>query len=191
MCESAGPLKQNQVVTVFMHRIPLLLFACGLGLLLGCSSRNNQSLNPSKANQAATPTPQTSGDLKATVAELLQHINDHPALGHSEDTPAVNRLAAIGRPALHYGALELLLSDDYDTRVHAEAVLYTVVSQEMGFAPATDSTNAAHRLELQDSQQKLFKRNGDYSPDAPPAERQASYEKWVKWLHDTDPAGVK
>ena len=123
---------------------------------------------------------------KLQVAELLKQINENPDLLHYDYTPAVYKLIGIGRPALRFGVLELLLSKDRDTRMHAQRVLEGVTLAEMGFERGYGWPNGENGQEKNKEWQQLWESNGAYSFDAPEEVRQAAYDKWQQWLLETD-----
>src|SRR5262245_22186347 len=76
------------------------------------------------------------GAAKATpheIRELLKTLNENPNRGSfSEYTPSVMKLIKIGRPAIRE-TLELMLSDDRETRIHAYTVIEGITLVEHGF----------------------------------------------------------
>jgi hypothetical protein len=124
--------------------------------------------------------------LKAQVADLVKHINDEPNLLHADITPAVENLIKIGRPALRYGTLELLNSDDLDTRMRAWQVVEGVTTAEMGFVVGEGWPKREDTLQQDEKWRQLWRANGSYKWDAPKEARDAAYQKWLQWLNRTD-----
>jgi hypothetical protein len=143
-------------------------------LCSGCQTQIAHKSNPASVSDKY---------FQQKVAELIQHINDKPTFDHHEDTAAVSELIDIGRPSLYYGVLDLTLSNDYDTRLHAYMVLWWVTQAEMGH-PRGQST---WDLDEENKWQELWKVNGpadfwNASEDA----RRIAYEKWRTWLKETE-----
>jgi hypothetical protein len=113
------------------------------------------------------------------VAELIRHINDKPYV-HGDETPATEERIKIGLPALKYGTLDLLISDEPETRIRAWHVVERVTSAEMGYVPGKGWPNGPAEEE---SCRQLWRVNGSYEWDAPKEAREAAYQKWLEWLN--------
>jgi hypothetical protein len=119
------------------------------------------------------------------VAELLKHFYFDPDYSiHNEITPVTESLIKLGRPALKYGALELLLSPDCDTRLRAICVLYEIVERDLGTRDFDRS--ADFRKEAEAKFHKIWLANGAYRSDDPEESRRVAYQKWAVWLAETD-----
>lgn len=116
--------------------------------------------------------------VQAKVADLRERINDHPDLLHRDFTPAVNQLIEIGLPSLRYGTLDLLLSDDHDTRMRAWRVVWWIARSEVGFVRGRSSNDPYVEKKWDD----LLTSNGTCDEDTPMPQRRISYQKWLQWV---------
>jgi hypothetical protein len=71
-------------------------------------------------------------DHPRALEACLRTLNDAPDPLHADRTPAVQCLIGIGEPALP-PLVELLESDDGDTRMHAERAIQGITRRRMGF----------------------------------------------------------
>jgi hypothetical protein len=124
--------------------------------------------------------------LEETVRNLVRQINENPDLLHADWTTAVLKLIRIGRPALKYGALDLLLSDDELTRLRSWRVVEGVTMAEMGFVLGQGWPKGENAQIRDEKWRQLWRSNGSYDADAPKEAREAAYQKWVSWLHKTE-----
>jgi hypothetical protein len=125
--------------------------------------------------------------VKEQVAQLIRHINEKPFLDHADWTFASFALVKIGRPALKYGVLDLLVSPEELTRLRAWRVVEGVTLAEMGFVQGQGWPKGQDSLMQDEKWRELWRQNGSYDPDAPKEARDSAYKKWVQWLHDTEP----
>jgi hypothetical protein len=117
-------------------------------------------------------------EVRKEVHELLKHVNDDPYLPlHSEYTRAVIKLSEIGMPALRFGVLELLVSNDPVTRMRAENVLVAVTMTKLGW-----KQGGWPNQELEARWKELLVLNGDYNWRGTRGSRLASYRKWKMWV---------
>jgi len=98
----------------------------------------------------------------ALAASLLT-INDAPDLLHSDMTPAVQTIGEIGIKAVPQ-LLELLMSDDGNTRLHAQRALELIVSRIYGFHPGKCFLTSESDLKARNAWRDHG--NYDYSADA-------------------------
>jgi HEAT repeat protein len=111
------------------------------------------------------------------MAASLQTLNDAPNEAHMDMTPAVYSLGKMGLKAVPE-LLDLLMSEDESTRLHAQRALEMILNGRHGFQfgqgfPTPEADNQA-RAEWQ--------ANGNYDYAADAASRAASVEKWRSWL---------
>jgi hypothetical protein len=121
-------------------------------------------------------------DLPRRVQSLVARINENCDLLHTEVTPAGWDLAEMGLPALRYGALELIISDDVDARRRGEFVLAGIVERRFGFVPGL----GWRQRDGQDRCNELWDKHGGYDPDMPEFERRKCYEQWKAWVAVVD-----
>lgn len=120
-------------------------------------------------------------DLQAQIRGLLKRINKDPDKLHSDYTQAVNDLIKIGAPALKHGVLELLVSDDINTRMRAQRVLEGITMAEMGFVAGHGWQGGNREGEWS----RLWEANGSYDWHFAKQLRHASYQKWVQWVQQS------
>jgi hypothetical protein len=116
----------------------------------------------------ATPTP---------LDQLLRRIDEEPDPLHQDQTPAVQALAAAGRPAIP-GLLDLLAAPATDTRMRAQRAFEGLLMRELGFVPGKGFSTP-------DGEQRfraLWLAQGNYAFDGPPADRAAAITAWRAWL---------
>ena len=118
--------------------------------------------------------------VKVQVEDLLKRINENPDLLHRDSTPAVKELIRLGLPSLRYGLLELLLSNDPETRLRAERVLTGVTMAEMGFLLGVGWSKPEQEMKWR----RLWKSNGAYDWESSPVSRRSSYAKWQQWVRE-------
>jgi hypothetical protein len=117
-------------------------------------------------------------ELKATIRDLIVRINDDIDVLHAEYTPAVHELIAIGLPSLRHGVLDLLLSEDIDTRYRAQTVLEGVTCNQYGSAMGRGWKNENQ----QTAWLELLEEMGSHNYKASLEERKTSYDRWARWL---------
>jgi hypothetical protein len=142
------------------------LLLCGL-MSMSCTTSKN----------ASSDTP----EVRAKIRKLIAQINEDYDLLHTEHTPAVDELTNLGLPSLRHGVLELLLSDDQDTRYRAQAVLDDITASEYGFKAGRGWKSEEQRLAWHDLRAKM----GSYDYKASSEARKASYDLWADWLAKT------
>jgi hypothetical protein len=111
------------------------------------------------------------------VHRLVLHINDNPNPLHGAETPAVDGLIDIGKPAL-LAVLPLMLSDDENTRIRAQTVLGSIIDMMFGFSPGHGWPDA----ESQKRSEKLWNDLGNMQYDASKEDREKSIKLWKDWL---------
>jgi hypothetical protein len=156
----------NKFVTII--KTATLSVAIVLLTLCACVSRENQF------SQEKT---------KKLIAIDLKEINRDPYLVNSEYTPAVHRLVDYGRLSLECGVLELLVDEDYMTRVRAWRVLERIILAEMGYTPGMGWKDRSKESEWGD----LCEKNGSYKADLPKNLLKTSYLKWSEWVKKNKP----
>lgn len=112
------------------------------------------------------------GDLAAALAA----IDDHPDPAHGDMTPAVKALGAMGLGAVP-PLLDLMLSGNEDTRLHAQRALELVVYRRHGFEPGQGFPSAEHE---QAAREELLSAGYDHAAE-PPA-REAAVARLRAWL---------
>jgi hypothetical protein len=117
------------------------------------------------------------GDLARRVQSLVARINENHDLLHSEVTSAGLDLQELGLPALRHGALELIVSDDRDTRRRGSYVLGSIVQDYFGVS-GRGWLDTRRREEFL----RLWQALGDYDHDLPEPERRECYRQWKAWL---------
>jgi hypothetical protein len=119
------------------------------------------------------PTPQSPDE---QLDELVRTINDNADPLHFSNTPSVRKLIEIGEPAIPR-MLDLMLSEDEGTRLHALNVLSGVMSAKHGRGkygwPDTDSEQQFAAF---------WKSLGDLQYDAPRKKRERAVKLWRAWL---------
>jgi hypothetical protein len=112
------------------------------------------------------------------IRQLIRDIKKNPDMLHGEETPAFDELVRIGLPCLKYGVLEMLLSEEVDTRYGADCLVWSITSAKYGFVPGrgwkTDDGEKAFR--------EFWASMGAYSYDATIESRKQSYKKWAEWI---------
>jgi hypothetical protein len=134
---------------------------------------------------AADPAPARTDEIRELsqrVQSLVARINENCDLLHSEVTPAGWDLAELGLSALRYGALELIISDDVDTRRRGEFVLAGIVERRFGFVPGL----GWRQRDGQERCNELWDKHGGYDPDMPEPKRRKCYVQWKAWVAVVD-----
>jgi hypothetical protein len=121
--------------------------------------------------------PEASPSVDPRVAALCARLENDPDLLHNDYTPAVHELISIGRPAIP-PALDLMLADNEDTRMHAQRVLEGVTARELGFVFG----EGWKRPDGASEWRRFWARLGGLSYKAPPDQRAASVGLWRAWL---------
>lgn len=116
------------------------------------------------------------GDQRSMEA-CLQTLNDAPDLLHSDRTPSVDALGAMGLKVVP-SLLNLLMHEDLMTRLHSQRVLELVIMQRYGFR--TGKGFPTKKAEAQAKEALLIHGNYDYEDDK--ATREASVSKLREWL---------
>jgi len=131
---------------------------------------------PGPAEPALSPVDQR-------VKELCGRINDNPDMLRFDYTPAVHGLIEIGAPAIS-PALDLMLSDDQDTRLRAERVLEGVTLQDHGFVFG----QGWKKPEGEEEWRQFWKHLGSMHYKASRQDRIASIALWRAWLAERQKA---
>jgi hypothetical protein len=115
------------------------------------------------------------------IAALVNRLNQQPDKLHSDNTPAVNELIAIGVPVLEQ-VLPLMLGENRDTRLRALRVTEMVTMKLHGFRPGSGwlRTGDEHAW------RELWKAMGELTADAPASARAAAVGRWMEWLRAQD-----
>ena len=116
------------------------------------------------------------GDPSAVDA-CLSALNDDPDPLHSDQTPAVQALGALGLAAVP-GLLDRMNAADDMTRLRAQRAFELVLGRRHGFQPGrgfpSPQAEAAMRAE--------WSAHGNYAYDASAARRGKAIQKWRQWL---------
>jgi len=134
---------------------------------------------------AAAPADSRAGDerdLPGQIPSLVARINENYDPLHFDVTPAGMDLILLGLPALRHGALELIVSDDADTRLRGERVLYGIVSQQFGFVRGLGWRDRRG----QERCDELWEKNGGYDRNMPEPERRQCYAMWKDWVETVE-----
>jgi len=143
-----------------LSMVVLLIFVCG---------------DPPKAVEQA-PLP------RDVLEELVRTINDNPNPLHRELTPSVHRLIVFGDTAIPR-MLDLMLSDDRDTRLRAVTVLRGIVLSKHGFSLPRGWPDDAS----EERYRALWKSLGNLDWDSPRENRERAVKLWREWLAKNQP----
>jgi hypothetical protein len=116
------------------------------------------------------------------IVDNLAKINDNPYVFDDAYSPAASELIKIGVPVIENGLLELLVSEDYMTRLRASRVLMEIIEIETGRVRGVGWKDKAQEQAFLD----LWRDNGSYRADLPPESLRIAYEKWVRWVKTYD-----
>jgi hypothetical protein len=116
------------------------------------------------------------GDGAGDLAAALAAIDDEPDPVHNDITPAVRALGAMGLRAVP-PLLDLMLSENEDTRLHAQRALELVVYRRHGFEPGQGFPTAEDE---QAAREELLSAGYDHA--AEPAAREAAVTRLRDWL---------
>jgi hypothetical protein len=143
-----------------------------LSVMCGGSSHDRASARPNalKAVEQA-PAP------RDVLEELVRTINHKHDKLHPEWTPSVVKLIEIGDPAIPR-MLDLMLSDDGETRLRAQQVLERVTTRKLGFVPGKGWLESGGA----DKWRTLWKSLGNLDWEASREERERSVKLWREWL---------
>ena len=108
----------------------------------------------------------------------LSTIDDAPDNLHVDQTPSMQALAAMDRPALP-AIIDLLLSEDRMTRLHAERALERSRLMHHGFVFGIESKSTPGAEEKTRAE---WQANGAYDFEAPLPRRIESVRRWRSWL---------
>ena len=116
------------------------------------------------------------GDPQAQAAAIAT-LNDAADKLHADMTPSVHTLAGMGLNAVP-AVLELLMSEDEMTRLHAQRVLERILAAQHGAKPGRGfpSTKAEQAMRSE------WSANGNYDYSSAKDARRASVGKWRQWL---------
>jgi hypothetical protein len=124
--------------------------------------------------------------LDKEIAELLERIDEHPDKLHSDSTPAVDSLIAIGMPVLPR-VFPLMLDKARETRLRAFRVIELVTMKIFGFRKGQGWLHA----DDEQAWRSLWKGMGGLDPDAPDSARAMSVALWKSWLNGQPGIGGK
>src|SRR5215210_619511 len=113
------------------------------------------------------------------IPSLLAQIDQEPDKLHSDRTLAVEALIEMGEPVLG-PVLELMLSPDRETRMHAQRVLEGVTLRFHGFRPGHGWDDRSH----EEDWRRFWNSLGDLDWDAPEAERADAVARWREWVQE-------
>ena len=140
---------------------------------------------PRAVQPAGPPTPETPVALEQapaprpveTLDDLVRTINDNPNMRHRDYTPSVHKLIALGDASIPR-MLDLMLSNDRDTRLRAQTVLQDIAVLKHGFVPGRGWPNDAS----EERYRALWKSLGDLDWNAPREDRERAVKLWREWL---------
>ena len=112
-----------------------------------------------------------------TLDDLVRTINNDPSERHYFSTPSGEKLIDLGDVAIPR-MLDLMLSDDEDTRYHAQHVLGAIAMRQHGFVV----TKGWRNMEEHDQFHAFWKAHGSLDYKAPLEERERAVNLWRKWL---------
>lgn len=115
--------------------------------------------------------------MQSEIERLARNINEGPDKLHGDYTPAVHGLIEIGEPALP-AALDLMLSDDRDTRQRAQRVVEGVTMRAHGFRAGRGWDTGRG----EDEWRRFWQSLGDLDYDSPPEARARAVDQWRRWL---------
>jgi hypothetical protein len=114
------------------------------------------------------------------VRNLIERIDEDPDELHLDYTPAVHQLIAIGEAALE-PALELMLSEDEMTRLHAQRVIEGVILTMLGFVFGRGwKEGNSHENEARF--RNLWSSLGDLDFEGTDEQRKHAVGLWRYWL---------
>jgi HEAT repeat protein len=111
------------------------------------------------------------------MAACLQTLNDAPDELHLDRTPAVEALGGMGLKPIP-SLLDLLMSEDRDTRMHAQRALESIAERRHGFRPGYGFPDR----QAEEAMRAEWRANGDYQFDASQEPRAQAVAKWRQWL---------
>jgi hypothetical protein len=127
-------------------------------------------------------------DLTTQVKELADKINANPSPIDPSVTPAAEKLIELGFGVLDHGGLELLTSNNGDTRRRGQYVLQQLVLRYFGYTPGPGwKGNIDRTAEVE----RAWNANGDYRWDSTLDQRKASHALWKKWVEEIRAAEPK
>ena len=135
-------------------------------LCMACSCAFRTSFTPTS--------PQPSDE---RIEELVRTINDEPDSLHFHNTPSVHELIDLGKPVIPR-MLDLMLSEDEDTRRRAMQVLSAVTMPMFGYVQGKNWPEH----EDQDRWLAFWKSLGDLDADQPRKKRELAVRLWREWL---------
>lgn len=113
----------------------------------------------------------------SALEACLQTINDGADELHLDITPAVTALADMGLQAVP-ALLELMMSDDEATRLHAQRALELFIDKRHGFMASRGFPSPQHEQAARNE----WKANGDYDYLSDETTRTAAVGKWKEWF---------
>ncbi len=116
------------------------------------------------------------GDPQAQAAAIAT-LNDAPDELHLDSTPSVTTLGAMGLKVVP-AVLDLLMSEDEMTRLHAQRVLEKILATHHGMVAGKGFPSAA----AEQAMRAEWSANGNYGYSAPVDTRRTSVEKWRAWI---------
>jgi len=113
------------------------------------------------------------------LSAAIQTINDAPDQLHLDLTPSVFTLGDMGTAAAAQ-LVDLLMSEEQTTRLHAHRALEMIMAHRHGFAIGKGFPTSGSRQQAEDE----WKAHGDYDYAADPATRAAAVEKLRRWVRE-------
>jgi hypothetical protein len=116
-------------------------------------------------------------NLDEQLDKLVCTIDDDPNPLHSDYTPSVDELIELGDVAIPR-MLDLMLSDNEDTRLHAQRVLEGIILKRYGFVRGRSGLKPKGEEEFR----AFWKSLGGLNWEAPREERERAVKLWRVWL---------
>jgi len=127
-------------------------------------------------------TPSLPQPLDERIEELVRTTDDRPDPLHFFSTPSVHKLIELGRPVIPR-MLDLMLSEEEDTRIRAMHVLLEVTMPMFGYIPG----KGWPEHEDHDRWEAFWKAMGNLDADQPRKQRERSVRLWYEWLTTNEP----
>lgn len=159
-----------------MHsQLPVALLVVTVGI--GCDHAPPTG-QPQPLSLEAAPAPRR----VETVDDFVRTINDNPDLLHFDYTPSVHKLIKVGERAIPQ-MLNLMLSEDRDTRLRAERVLSGITLEQHGFVfgQGWKDEKGAERFRA------FWSSLGDLDWTATQEERTRAVKLWREWIAKKSP----
>ena len=181
--------------------VVVLVATLGLGLLAaGCQRDHNGNDGPSanSANSHKGPGDNNHGDnsldntvndeddLAIRIAHFIKTVNDDPDSLDAKNTPAVNGLIAIGKPAIPSVLTLIEASEDGDTRMRACAALEGIATNMYGYQSEQGWGDHWENWERWREGRDLWTSLGSLYWDDPQPRREAFITFWRQWIENKD-----